>query len=148
MSTVRPVKRLDAANTEKASETFVGSIKDTPARVRRMSVGVGAGKQQEDSPGSAGGKLRQRLSRRESKETLSDSALAGRTLVDDVVLPVISKVCLSFLYSSTFAVEVRLCANSLPLGCLFVVERTRGLERAFARGARDDLKGLPRPQGG
>lgn len=65
-----------------------------------MSVDAEAGKQAgSGSSGSSGEKLRQKLARMGSKETLFDSAKAGRTLVDDVVLPMVQKVGLPSPFS-------------------------------------------------
>lgn len=77
MHTVRPVKRVDAAGSLRLSADYVGSMRSPPS-----SDAAPLTAEDKDQKGS--GKLRKR-----SKTELEN---AGRSLVDQVVLPTLQRV--------------------------------------------------------
>ena len=92
MSTVRPVRRIDTAGSQRASVEFVGSIRERPESPVSPTT----------STSSGGSKLRNKLRNKSSKEDgvggkgtgagVSRKGQAGRDLVDEVVLPVVQRV--------------------------------------------------------
>lgn len=75
MSTVRPVRRVDAEGSQRASEDFVGTIRD-----------------KSESPVAATSSSSKKHNRTGSKEPLTTKGQAGKALVDEVVMPVIQRV--------------------------------------------------------
>lgn len=67
ITTVRPQKHVDLEGTRNMSDTFVGSIRDVPlhSKMRLLSV---------------------------NEEKLSSTALAGRAMIDEVIMPTIQRV--------------------------------------------------------
>lgn len=96
MSTVRPVRRIDTAGSQRASVEFVGSIRERPESPVSPTASTAS------SGGGAGSKLRNKLRNKTSKEDgvgtgVSRKGQAGRDLVDEVVLPVVQRVSLALL---------------------------------------------------
>ncbi|KAL7410913.1 hypothetical protein BDY24DRAFT_150289 [Mrakia frigida] len=92
MSTVRPVRRIDTAGSQRASVEFVGSIRERP----ESPVSPTASTTSSGGGGGAGSKLRNKLRNQTSKEDgvgtgVSRKGQAGRDLVDEVVLPVVQR---------------------------------------------------------
>jgi len=82
VDTIRPVKKIDTTGSLRLSSEYVGSM-----RARDGREGSSAG----SVPTSPTSPVKDKSSTH--KRAASDAANAGRSLVDDVVLPTIQKVC-------------------------------------------------------
>lgn len=71
IDTIRPVKRVDAAGSLKLSAEYVGAVRESAENGVRMN-------------GSVDGK--------DHRRKASDTARAGRAMIDDVVVPVVQNV--------------------------------------------------------
>jgi serine/threonine-protein kinase 24/25/MST4 len=92
--TLRPVKRVDAANSLRVSSEYTGSRRERSGSESATSP---------NSPESAGGSggSSGKLVKPHPRRSPSDIQKAGRSLVDDVVVPTLQGVSHGCLYLSS-----------------------------------------------
>lgn len=86
MNTMRPVKRVDAAGSLRLSHEFVGSVRSRGSD----ESGQGSG---ENVLAESTTSINEVKPARKRKQSVSESAKAGKALVEEVVVPVLQRVC-------------------------------------------------------
>lgn len=85
MNTMRPVKRVDAAGSLRLSHEFVGSVRSRGSDESGQGSGENVLAESTTSVGES-------KPARKRKESVSESAKAGKALVEEVVVPVLQRV--------------------------------------------------------
>jgi serine/threonine-protein kinase 24/25/MST4 len=86
MSTMRPVKRVDAAGSLRLSNEYVGSVRSRGSGDSAEGSGENGLAESIISTGEA-------KPARKHAGSVGESAKAGKALVDEVVIPVLQRVC-------------------------------------------------------
>ena len=95
VDTIRPVKRVDTAGSLKLSAEYVGAVREGLEGGTRGSAGSG-----NSGEGKDGKDGKESKESKENRRRASENAKAGRTMMDEVVVPAVQNVRPQFCFLS------------------------------------------------